>query len=265
MNKNIVLALKITGLVLFASFVFYVGLHFIDRIFIFNDKGYAAAGVGAFMGAFAAYGFTVLGEYIKKITTRRAKGYNALIKATHILNGLLNDAGDNTHTIKTAIEAFENGRFFTFSFIYFETDKDIVSEFSNIDLTNDFFTLNIDMKRFNLSAENCAKNYEQLRTLILDNKIDETSYRLNMKNMVMYLKELEKFCKLLEDKIIDLCTHVRIEIGETSPRHLIFVQKKYSNEHKKLFLTEREKYQAEIEKTGLTSDEEHKKYGLKKI
>lgn len=83
--KKLLLLLGCLFLFAFMQFtVFFLGF----KIFVEKNPKYGESGIGAFMGAFFAFMFLIVGKIYEKFRERRKKHLDVLVKLEHMLHEL---------------------------------------------------------------------------------------------------------------------------------------------------------------------------------
>lgn len=97
MREKIIAILFIILLAFIAVFSFDI----FNKLFIAVDNKFAETASAAFLGAFLAFTFVRVGDFVKAFADRTAKHYNTLIRLQLTLNSLLGQLDDNIYIIET--------------------------------------------------------------------------------------------------------------------------------------------------------------------
>lgn len=255
---------KILSFIFFIAIVVSIILYLLIKLFVFKESLYISSAIGAFMGAFAAYFITIVSSYINKILKRIEIGYIALFKLQNILNTYISINSDNMNEFNYAIEKFEKEKvFFIFNISKFDIHAEIEHEINYMELLNDFFCLNINLQKFNRSTEMIIKSYDNFKNMFQSRQSSEETYLREVKNFVPKIKDLNKFCKLLDEEFIDILTAVRVLLKIKRPLFVYFITKNYPSDFTTKVQEEKKKLLVEIEDIEQESDNELKKHKIK--
>lgn len=233
------------------------------KIFIVKESLYFSSAIGAFMGAFFAYIVSSIGGYISGILQRRKKGYIALFKIEKLINFYLTINHDNQFLLNSWKDAINRKRFFIVILDKLEIDRGIEDEINYVELLNEFFSLNVNLQKFNSAIPAISSLYDKI-IFEFKNDGDEDKYKSSLKYFLKKIDELSKFCTLLDDKFIDILSKVRILQKDNDPIWTFFIIKKYSDKQNAQFDIEKEKILKEIEQISQESKKELNFYDIKK-
>jgi len=256
--------LKIFVIALVIGFAFSVVAFLSDKLIWSQDKNYITQGISAFMGAAAVSLFGVIGWLIVRISNRQIRSYNALIRAESLLNNYLNNNGDNLSIVQNAQRSFEKEAFHVLNFKKYEIDKEILFDFTYLDLINEYFEINVDLHRHNESFKTILSIYTDVKEAIFSGRINEQSKKENLHYLKGQLLSFEKAINLLNAKTIDVLCSVRILIRKEQPLIVSLFRNRYSKKHKQEVEKERKELEREISDIGERSRKELQAAGLEK-
>lgn len=173
-----------------------------NKLFIQTSTQFSNTAVAAFFGAFLAFLFIRIGEFFKSFSERINKGHNALTKAEYLLNSLLGELDDNVYVIETFEELYDNNvknqehsRVFVWAnrLTPVKVLDDLLIDLLNIDLINELFTLNVDLRKLNESMETINGAYKESKDALISKTIDAENYIENLTRIRKNLLEIKKF------------------------------------------------------------------------
>ncbi|MDP1760095.1 MAG: hypothetical protein Q8L01_01395, partial [Candidatus Woesebacteria bacterium] len=243
------------------SVVFYLTLFFGNKILIEKDSNFITNGVGAFAGAFFAFLFLIVERLLEKIYLRNKKHRNALVKIEYTLQEYLSINYDNIFLLEGSIGSMEKGYVNVGHFIKLEINREILLDLYNIDLINDFHTLNTETYKDNESLETVSSWYNKINESFLDAKMNIESRDINIKQILENYKKLKLFLESLEKSIITVQAKVRVLLQEQESAidwliKIISHKEHYPNNFDKKVKEEIEKVKEEIEQSTKASKKE---------
>lgn len=252
MKKIIKKIFIIIGVFALFSVVFYLTLFFGNKILIEKDSNFITNGMGAFMGAFFAFLFLITERLFEKIYSRNKKHRNALVKIEYTLNEYLSINYDNIYLVEGFIKSIEKKYVNVNHFTKLGINKEILLDLYNIDLINDFHTLNIEIYKVDESLETISSWYDKINESFLDGKINKESHDINIKQILTNFQNLKKFLESLNDKIIIVQSKIRVLLHEQESAidwlvKIISHKEHYPNNFDKKYREEIKKVKAEIE------------------
>ncbi len=229
-------------------------------------------GFSAFAGAFFAFLFLRLAEFLSKIYQRQVKHYNSLV----ILVTQLNELGGIIHDDLYLIPPFKKG--ITSGNIYFSKlrplpiDRSHYENLYDIDLINDLFSFNYQLRKLNDDIDSLGEGYAEIKNAYIQHNIQRPDYLINAQITAELLTALEIFLKDMEERTVQLMAKVRLMSKKDMPLGTRimqwFIKTSGSKIKKSEIESEAEKLHAEIEETKTASQKEIneaiKKYKLKK-
>jgi len=251
------------GVFLIFSVVFYLTLFFGNKILIEKDFYFMTNGIGAFMGAFFAFLFFILGKLFTEIYLRNKKHRNGLVKTEYMLNDYLSMNNDNIFLINGFMEAiFINEKNICIDhFTNLEINKDLLLDIYNIDLINDLHTLNINIYKANESLKTAWLWNNKINESFLDKKMSEESYSINLRRILKQFQVLKKFLKALEERILIIQSKTRVLLREQESAIDWFIKitshkEHYANNFDKKYQEELKKIKIELEQNMEISKKE---------
>ncbi len=194
----------IFSIILVFSIVFilvYGGLLTLDMMRIGGNTEYIKNFLGAFLGAFFAFLFVIVGNFVSMIYKRRRRHRDAIVSLEYNLNELGSINFDNLSLLEGLIQSINEKLRYKTVFTPLICNKEILLNLGNIDLINDTFLLYSDIRKVNHSLEVAMSQYNDMWTVYLDKKIPRDNLEQNLSNLKKQLTELLGFLKSLDTKI----------------------------------------------------------------
>ncbi|MBK8945762.1 MAG: hypothetical protein IPM32_10915 [Ignavibacteriae bacterium] len=233
----------------------------IQKVFITNEKTLIEkyeGFIGAFLGAFFAFLFFRIGEFLNRIVRRKNLHISALVKIDRNLNEIHDVIHGNTYIYDKIIEqnqeaeklgvpSITNNNFQKLSF-----DELIIHDLINTDYFKEIFSLKVKIRKYNSDIETIFGLLKSLGDSYLSKMIDKDTYIFNHNNAINKLGELKKYNvflqKLVKELIAKARTLVAIEKTITQKIYFSIVKKKYNKKFHKKYPTELNKISEDIEK-----------------
>lgn len=198
MKEKIAIVLFVIVLAFLAVF----SVEIFHKLFIEADNKFANSASAAFLGAFMAFIFVRMGDFFKSYSERITKNHTALIKLEHTLNGLLTTLDDNIYVIETfekIYKAYSENKEQTNIFVWANKlhpvtkFDDLIIELLNIDLVNELFSLNVNLRKMNESLDTINSAYAETKDALIGRRIATDNYMLNVKRIYMDLLDIKRF------------------------------------------------------------------------
>lgn len=229
-------------------------------------------GFSAFAGAFFAFLFLRLAEFLSKVYQRQVKHYNSLVILETQLNELGGIIHDNIYLIPFFRNAITSGNIYFSKLRQLPIDRTHYENLHDIDLINDLFSFNYQLRKLNDDMDSLADGYADIKNAYIQHHIQKQDYLINAQISAELLTALEAFLGDAESRTVQLMAKVRlmlkkdVPLGTTMARW--FIHTSGSNLKKTDIDKEAEKLLKEIEDTKTQSQKEIeevlKKYRSKK-
>lgn len=191
-NLKNTLTIVLLASVLF-TIVFYLLSHFFVYLFLIKSPDYISSGVGAFMGAFAAFIFLIIERTFSKYRERRVKHFNALVRAEYILNENLQLISDNIYMIDGFVQVLKKGVLHTGSFNPLIWDREILLDLANLEIINRLSSYATNLRKTNRDLDMAEQWYEQLKLALIQQNIDKETYDTNISILIGQFRFIKKF------------------------------------------------------------------------
>ncbi len=169
-----------------------------------------APGFGALAGAFFAFIFLKLAEFLTRVHQRKVKHYNSLVLLETQLNELLGIISDNIYTISSFKEIINSGKIHFGKLRLIPIDRSHYSNLLDVALKNDLFTYNYKLRKLNDDIDNITNGYTDIKNALLQKNISHEDYLVNVKFTADFLTKLGKYLKSIYDQTIGLLVKVRL-------------------------------------------------------
>lgn len=174
-------------------------------------------GFSAFAGAFFAFLFLRIAEFLSKLYTRQVKHYNSLV----ILETQLNEAGgiihDNLYILPNFQRVISSGNVYYNNLHPISVDKSHYENLYDIDLLNELFTYFYQTRKINDDMETAGIGYNDLKTSLMQGHMTQEHYKVNAELLAENLKAIEVFLGDLEERTIKLMARIRVQMKKDKP------------------------------------------------
>lgn len=172
---------------------------------------------GAFAGAFFAFLFLRLGEFLTKLYERQVKHYNSLVNLETQLNEIGGVVHDNLYVIPKFIQAIKSGHVYFNNLHTLNVDKRHYEDLYNISLINELFSYNYHLRKANDDIGTLTSGYQEIKNAFIQKNISLEDYKVNTEILSENLAYLEKFLVHLKDETVTLIALVRIHMKHDQP------------------------------------------------
>ncbi|KKQ42181.1 MAG: hypothetical protein US60_C0022G0007 [Microgenomates group bacterium GW2011_GWC1_37_8] len=174
-------------------------------------------GFSAFAGAFFAFLFLRLSEFLTKIYQREVKHYNSLV----ILETQLNEIGgiihDNIYILPNFRRVITSGNIYFNNLHTLPIDKSHYENLHDLDLINDLFSYFYQLRKINDDIETSTSGYIDIKNALIQKNITPQDYKVNSNLLAQNLVYIEVFLKDLEERTIKLMARIRVQIKKEIP------------------------------------------------
>ena len=218
------------------------------------------SGFGALAGAFFAFIFLKLAEFLTRIHQRKMKHYNSLVLLETQLNELTGIIYDNVCIIFSFKEIINSGKIYFGKLRQVPIDRSHYDNLYDVTLKNDLFSYNYKLRQLNDDIDNITNGYNDIKNALLQKSISYETYLENVKFTVDFLTKLGKYLKNIDEQAIELLVKVRLmckkdlTLGTKISRW--FIRQSGSNLIESDIAEERKKLLSEIEMIGNRSKKE---------
>jgi len=174
-------------------------------------------GFGAFAGAFFAFLFLRLSEFLTKIYQRELKHYNLLVNLETQLNEIGDVIHDNIYVLPNFRRVILSGNIYFNNLHQIPMDKGHYENLYDIDLINDLFTYYYEVRKLNDDIQTATCGYQEIKNAFIQKNINKSGYVINAQLLADNLKFIEAFLVKLQKDTVLLIAKVRIRIKMDKP------------------------------------------------
>lgn len=210
---------KITEIICFSiifAFFFLASQQVLNEIIFHDESNRVIPITNAFLGAFFAFLFIRIGDFLNAIYARKKQHHTALVRLEYFLNECFNQIIDNISVIDGFISFINKTKdtniipIYANTFQPFDINKEILVDLANIDLINEIACFFVDLNRANSDMLIFSRIYDELREGLIQKTISRVEFKYNISNLVLKLAELKKYFLSLEQKTEKNCSIVRL-------------------------------------------------------
>jgi len=220
-------------------------------------------GFSAFAGAFFAFLFLMLAEFINRISKRTVQHYNSLVILDTELNELGGIIHDNLYLIPYFRYSIVNGNIYFSKLRQLPIDKSHYKNLHDIGLINDLFSYNYQLRKLNDDIDSLSEGYKDIKNAYIQHNIQKQDYLVNAHIQADLLTTLEVFLKDMNNRTITMMAKVRLMLDRDVPLRTKlsrwFIHTSGSKITKKEIKKESKRIRKEIENTKSKSLKEIKK------
>lgn len=222
-----------------------------------NETTYAEflkSGVGAFAGAFFAFLFLRLAEWLKSLHDRKVRHYDALLKLEYQGNMLLDAIACNLYDIDQIILSVEESQKTGDIMIPgnrpvpFEFDDGVLYDLANLDMVNEVLYYKCKIKRLNGDIANLVAGQDLFTRALLEGKLTKENYMRDSANCVSKFSLLRAHLSAFEAKTKRLVAESVVRASRDRSfwrRHLSFSIRR---QHERSFEATVTKHLAQLDK-----------------
>jgi len=170
--------------------------------------------IGGLVGSVFTFAVTRFSDFLNRIRERNARHYTALVRLEHALTEYGGVIDDNRQSIETILIAFSNkgalplNRLATVS-----TDKSIQYDLHNLELINDVFSFENDLRRMNDDSTNINFHLNSFQNAVLNKTVSIEEYEALVSNLKEGIGMLRAFLIEFLDNIVELTAKARIRMA----------------------------------------------------
>lgn len=217
-------------------------------------------GLSAFAGAFFAFLFLRLAEFLLRIHQRKVKHYNSLVLLETQLNELGGIIDDNLYLIPPFKKAITSGLIYFSKLRQLPIDRSHYENLHDVSLINDLFTHNYRLRKVNDDIDSLTGGYADIKNAYIQQQIQQQDYLVNANFTAELLEQLEAFLMDTKERTIKLQAKIRlmlkrdVTLGTKIQR--CFIRTSGASIKQEDIDKEEEKLRKEIEENKLKSQKE---------
>jgi hypothetical protein len=255
LKKLVNLAFYALVFFLFALIALYI---FSNKTLILTPKT-LSNGLIAFFGAFFAFAFVKLSDWLSSIRKSSANHFNALVKIERFLNRMVSRLDRNILLCQDDIRALRSMKILVWNLPPVPCSYELADDLKNIDFINDYFTFTLDIETLNSDLNTMISMYDEIKSLFIDKNVSPGTYKDNIAFTIMRVSEIMKFMESYKSNATKLLALARILLKERKQRILLIgalPKKHYGKDIEKCLKDELTILEKEIETTKRKSQEE---------
>ncbi len=195
----------------FVTFLFLLNTIRLDRNDVFTKI------FESFTGAFLAFLFLRLSDFLTQVYRRQEKHFNSLVELQSQLNEIIGIIYDNLYLFPGILEAITTGNVSWNKIRLIPLDKSHYLRLFDTDLINTLFEFNLSVRKINDDVESFTSGYEILRNALIERNITQEHYQLNCKLLAPNLKHIAAAQKILLNELLKLFARIRIQTNKDAP------------------------------------------------
>lgn len=189
-------------IVILLAFVGALSFGVFYRLFFAADSNVSVIAYAAFLGAFFAFLFVRIGDFLKSYSDRKSRNYNALMKIERVLNSSLNTLSDNIGIISLFEDTYakfsaesQSRNVFTWASRLEPVQEigELSFDLLNLDLINELFAVNIHLVKLNGTMKTIDRAYCEMKDSFLGNRITTDNYLEGLKTTKDNLQLAKRF------------------------------------------------------------------------
>ncbi len=198
--------------------VFFGGAFFcIYKLFISPDYQFLTNALGAFMGAFFAFTFVRITDFLKAIRDRRKSHLNGLVEVERLFNEHLASISDNLFIAPDFCAVVRSGGVHPFGFRPLRVERTIYSQLHNKQLLNKLFQFDDGVRKVNMDLDSLRDLYLGLRQGLMEGRLTNQAYQENGDFLARNVEELSKFIERLKSEALEILAISRIRCRSDKP------------------------------------------------
>ncbi|KKU06544.1 MAG: hypothetical protein UX10_C0029G0009 [Candidatus Magasanikbacteria bacterium GW2011_GWA2_45_39] len=174
-------------------------------------------GFGAFAGAFFAFLFLRLGEFLTKVYERQVKHYNSLVNLEVQLNEIGGIIHDDLYILPPFIKTIKLGHVYFNNLHTLKIDRNHYENLCNLALLNELFSYNYQIRKINDDIETMSSGYQDIKNALIQRNITPQEYKVNADVLSENLEYIRLFLVNFQEKTINLIARIRIHIKHDQP------------------------------------------------
>ncbi len=209
------LAFVVTVIIL--TFIIFWANNLYFLAFKSNDNDFTKTVVASFAGAFFAFLFLRVGEILEKYYQRQLIHFNALVSMEVSLDELGTIIHDNIYLLPSFRTTINSGNVYASTLRPLPIRRDYYEKLHDVELINELYKLNYDIRRINDDLESANDWYSHIREIYTTGQMKADHYIENAKILSENLKLLQAALILLLDDTIRFHAVVKIRLSMDKP------------------------------------------------
>jgi len=204
---------KIFTLFFWVSFIFIILLVAIIISFDViqeSNKDIVQTGIIAFFGAFFAFIFVKIAEWITIVRKGNKNHFYSLMKIERLLNRISDRLEVNIQVFGEHLDALKSKKLLIWSSHEIPFDYELSDDLKNIDFINEYFSFSLDIERMKNDFVTIKNMHEENKGLFINEKISPDTYKDNVSFCINKMLLIIRFMKAYQENTIQLLAKTRI-------------------------------------------------------
>lgn len=214
---NLKNTIEVLAFAVIFSFVFALSSLMFSKILGQSDQTFISEGLAAFAGAFSAFLFLRISEFLTKLYQRQVRHYNSLVALETQLNEIGGIIHDNLYILPNFIRVIKSGNVYFNNLRPIPVDKSHYENLYDLSLINELFSYNYQVRKINDDMETASIGYRDIKNALIERNISPEHYKINTDGLAEKLKQIELFLSDLQKRTIKLLARVRLQIRSDKP------------------------------------------------
>lgn len=234
---------------LIVAFAIAAGILLARLVFRSGDEALTRSLFGAFVGAFFAFLFIRVAEFLTKLYERHSRAFTALLALELRLNGIMSELSDSCYVLDNFAKTFDGIQeddttmpVWTSRLSEISLDRNLVIDLANIDFVNDMLSFGVDLRKHNDSIATANRTYDRTeeRFLLLlqsDEEHAKANYVQNARELVRDFAKLRAYIASREVLCQELIAKVKVQLLDITFADRIYwrlTKKRYTPAFRKL-------------------------------
>jgi len=191
-------------------FIVSISLIFSFKIVPGLNRDIVQTGIIAFFGAFFAFIFVKIAEWITIVRKGNVNHFKSLMKIERLLNRICDRLEVNIQVFGEHLDALKSKKLLVWSSHEIPFDYDLSDDLKNIDFINEYFSFSLDIERMKNDFVTLRNMHEENKGLFINEKISPDTYKDNVSFCIGEMEKIIKFMKAYQEKVIQLLAKTRL-------------------------------------------------------
>lgn len=178
---------------------------------------YLVLSFSAFSGAFFAFFFLRLADFLTKLYQRQLQHYNSLVTLEFQLNEVGGIIHDDLYILPKFIDTISSGNVYFTNLHPIPVDKSHLTNLYNLELLNKLFEYFYDVRKINDDIQTVSQGYMEIKNALIQKNINPNDYKINCENLTKLLRAIEVFLIQMQEDTIQLIAQVRVQMKYDRP------------------------------------------------
>ena len=187
------------------------------KLFLQPNSDFLSTGLGAFMGAFFAFLFIRLADFLTRLHKRRLEHYNALVAIERMFLEHLATISDNALLLDDFCKNIREGIVSAFSFKPLTTDRSLYSQIHNLEILNKLRYFNDGVRKLNNDLETLGTMYREISRGRMKGHLKPQEFKQNADGVAAQMETIGRFSERLRKEALELLAMSRLRLTTDMP------------------------------------------------